>query len=102
MSIDEVLAALKDVLSLAKDGGQAAFYSTSLGRSLQLAAYVWQGRPIPTEGLLLGALMASRENLNTLGALLEDACGGKDLLELLLKECHLPMPSLPPFRENTV
>ena len=86
MSIDEVLAALKDVLPLTKDSGQAAFYSTSLGRSLQLAAHVWQGRPIPTEGLLLGALLASRENLNTLGALLEDACGGKDLLELLLNE----------------
>merc|ERR1712107_311409 len=86
MSIDEVLAALKDVLPLTKDSGQAAFYSTSLGRSLQLAAHVWQDRPIPTEGLLLGALMASRENLNTLGALLENACGEKDLLELLLNE----------------
>merc|ERR1712013_154237 len=42
MSVDEILAALKDVLSLTEDRGQAAFYSTSLGRSLQLAAHVWQ------------------------------------------------------------
>ena len=86
MSKEQVLTTLNEILAVTKGSGQAGFYSASLARSLQLAAHIWQGYPIPTEGLLLGAFLASKENKNAFGALLGDACGGKDLLELLLAE----------------
>jgi hypothetical protein len=86
MSKEQVLTTLNEILAVTKGSGEASFYSTSLARSLQLAAHIWQGYPIPTEGLLMGAFLASKENTNAFGALLGDACGGKDLLELLLVE----------------
>merc|ERR1712088_336283 len=86
MSKKQVLKTLTEILSTTMNSGRASFYSASLARSLQLAAHIWQGYPIPTEGLLLGAFLASKENTNAFGALLGDACGGKDLLELLLAE----------------
>jgi len=86
MSKKKVLKTLTEILATTMNSGRASFYSASLDRSLQLAAHVWQGYPIPTEGLLLGALLANKENTNALGAVLGNACGGKDLLELLLAE----------------
>ena len=86
MSKKQVLKTLTEILTTTMNSGRASFYSASLDRSLQLAAHVWQGYPIPTEGLLLGALLANKENTNALGAVLGNACGGKDLLELLLAE----------------
>jgi hypothetical protein len=86
MSKEQVLTTLNEILAVTKGSGGATFFSASLARSLQLAAHIWQGYPIPTEGLLLGAFLASKENTNAFGALLGDACGGKDLLELLLAE----------------
>jgi len=86
MSKEQVLTTLNEILAVTKGSGQASFYSASFARSLQLAAHIWQGYPIPTEGLLLGAFLASKENTNAFGALLVDACGGKDMLELLLAE----------------
>merc|ERR1712203_710232 len=86
MSKKRVLKTLTEILATTMNSGRASFYSASLDRSLQLAAHVWQGYPIPTEGLLLGALLANKENTNALGAVLDYACGGKDLLELLLAE----------------
>merc|ERR1711971_349576 len=86
MSKEQVMTTLNEILAVTKGSGQASFYSASFARSLQLAAHIWQGYPIPTEGLLLGAFLASKENTNAFGALLVDACGGKDMLELLLAE----------------
>merc|ERR1712158_114642 len=86
MSKKQVLKTLTEILATTMNSGRASFYSACLDRSLQLAAHVWQGYPIPTEGLLLGALLANKENTNALGAVLGNACGGKDLLELLLAE----------------
>merc|ERR1712130_1057887 len=104
MSKEEVLTTLSEILAVTKGSGQASFYSASLARSLQLAAHIWQGNPIPTEGLLLGAFLASKENTNAFGALLGDACGGKDLLEPILAEqpfATSKLDNLPP-REYSV
>ena len=86
MSKERVLASLNEISAATKGSGEASFHSTSLARSLQLATHLWQGSPAPTEGLLLGTLLAHDENTNAFGALVGDACGGKDLLELLLTE----------------
>ena len=104
MSKEEVLTTLSEILAVTKGSGEASFYSASLARSLQLAAHIWQGNPIPTEGLLLGAFLASKENTNAFGALLGNACGGKDLLEPLLAEqpfANSKLDNLPP-REYSV
>merc|ERR1711971_1281640 len=86
VSTEQVVTTLNEILAVTKGSGKASFCSVSLARSLQLAAHIWQGYPIPTEGLLMGAFLASKENTNAFGALLVDACGGKDMLELLLAE----------------
>ena len=59
MSKEQVLTTLNEILAVTKGSGGATFFSASLARSLQLAAHIWQGYPIPTEGLLLGAFLAS-------------------------------------------
>jgi len=99
VSTEQVVTTLNEILAVTKGSGKASFYSVSLARSLQLAAHIWQGYPIPTEGLLMGAFLANKENTNAFGALLGDACGGKDLLELLLEEQPLAkskLDNLPP------
>merc|ERR1711971_1072077 len=103
MSKEQVMTTLNEILAVTKGSGQATFYSASLARSLQLAAHIWQGYPIPTEGLLLGAFLASKENTYAFGALIFDACGGKDLLELLLVEQPFAiskLDNLPPKEYN--
>jgi len=99
VSTEQVVTTLNEILAVTKGSGKASFYSVSLARSLQLAAHIWQGYPIPTEGLLMGAFLASKENTNAFGALLGDASGGKDLLELLLAEqpfAKSKLDNLPP------
>merc|ERR1711971_232820 len=72
MSKERVLASLNEISAVTQGSGEARFHSTSLARSLQLAAHLWQGSPAPTEGLLLGTLLAHDENTNAFGALVEE------------------------------
>merc|ERR1719192_1567238 len=48
MSKKQVLKTLTEILATTTNSGRASFYNASLDRSLQLAAHVWQGYPIPT------------------------------------------------------
>ena len=79
-----VLHKVRDIVSVTRSTGEANFHSASLERALQLGRAVWALQPLPSEGLLLGALLANREELNAFGALLVSASGGRDLLDLLL------------------
>ena len=104
LAVDVLVKEVEAMMAVTKGTGKASFYSSSLERSLQLGSHVWAPQPLPSEGLLLGLLLAHRERRNACGSLLGQASGERDLLELLLQKlpfARSKLNTLPPLKPTS-
>ena len=82
----QVKKKVEEMLQLTKSAGSPNFYSPSLERSLVIAGAIWSGHPLPTEGLVIGALLAHKDVKNAMGSILSNVAGDRNILELLLND----------------
>jgi len=72
------------MINLTRYSGSPSFYSPSLERLLAIGGALWSDNQLPTEGLVIGALLAHKEVKNGMGSIIYEAAGGRDVLEMLL------------------
>eukprot|EP00090_Calanus_glacialis_P011473 TRINITY_DN19870_c0_g1_i1.p1 TRINITY_DN19870_c0_g1~~TRINITY_DN19870_c0_g1_i1.p1 ORF type:complete len:445 (+),score=76.31 TRINITY_DN19870_c0_g1_i1:168-1337(+) len=81
---DQAERQVDEMIKLTRSAGSPNFYSPSLERFLAIGGAIWGEHKLPTEGLVIGALLAHKEVKNAMGSILIDTAGGKNILALLL------------------
>ena len=98
---DQVQMDVDDIILVTQSDGSPNFYLPCLERTLDIAGAIWSGHPLPTEGLVVGALLAHKEVKNAIGTILHNAASGQNILQPLLDHLSITKDRLESIPQNS-